>query len=146
MLMDIELYTKVNETIAELQKEFHEMTNRALDMVVMQDDKYRNTEYETIVYGLGCSAGMKSKNYYFNAVNEDDNALAERYYNEPVSFYEHNGEHCMQYRIMVDTMSRNITVFKINYVYAIQPDYIKVQEFHLGNSKFKKKVLQMELA
>ena len=144
MLMDYELHVTLNEVIATVCKDFHEQYNCGIDMVVMQDDKYRNTEYETITYGLGISSGMKSTSYYFNAINDENNEIAQKYYGEPVSYYEHCGEQCMEYRIEVQPMARVITVFEVGFANKYEPVYHKIQEVKLGKSKFASKVLTLD--
>lgn len=154
MLADYELFTMVNAKIAELVNNDKEDFDNELDLVVTQADKYENSEYETVVYGLGSSKGMKSKEYYFNAINDensDEFKIAEKYYNEPVSYYEHVGNVMrggyINYRIQVSPFSRIIKVYKVTYSYSNdpieknKPNYHLLETVNLGVSKFSKKVL-----
>ena len=154
MLADYELFTMVNAKIAELVNNDKEDFDNELDLVVTQADKYENSEYETVIYGLGSSKGMKSKEYYFNAINDensDEFKIAEKYYNEPVSYYEHVGNVMrggyINYRIQVSPFSRIIKVYKVTYSYSNdpieknKPNYHLLETVNLGVSKFSKKVL-----
>lgn len=152
MLMDYELNVKVNEIIADLVETARTDYDVNIDMVVTQDDKYRNTEYETIVIGLGDSKGMKKRDYYFNAVNEDNNELVDKYYNEPVSFYENNGSCCIMYRLIISPLTRVVNVYQVEYILASvsrhgdvskgnnEPTYNKIATYDFGKSKFATKV------
>ena len=141
MLMDYELNVHVNEIIANLVKEAKEEYYTNLDMVVTQNDKYENTQYDNVTIGLGHSKGLPTNLYYFNAVEDDNNEDIEKYYNEPVSYYEHCGKGCMMYRIQVDTMSRIIRIFEVRYGRNDKDViYHTLNELELGDSKFRKKV------
>ena len=110
---DIELFTTLNFKIAEIQR-----TTPRLDLVITQDDKYRNTRDESIIIGLASSDGIKTKEYYFNAVRDfEDGSLVDRYYNEPVYYYEKIGAFtgAVEYEIIVDTMRRRISIYSIAY-------------------------------
>jgi hypothetical protein len=154
MLADYELFTMMNAKIAELVNNDKEHLSNDLDLVVIQADKYENSEYETVVYGIGSSKGMKSKEYYFNAINDensDEFKVAEKYYNEPVSYYEHIGNVMrggyINYRIQVSPFSRVIKVYQVTYSYSNdpveknKPHYQLLETVDLGASKFSKKVL-----
>ena len=154
MFMDYELHTMVNAKIAELVNNDLEHLGNVLDIVVTQTDKYENSEYETIVIGLGSSKGMKSKEYYFNAINDensDEFKIAEKYCNEPVSYYEHVGNVMrggyINYRVQVSPFSRTIKVYEVTYSYPNnpieknKPHYQLLETVDLGASKFSKKVL-----
>lgn len=141
MLMDYELYTTVAETITNLIKDTRKEYGINLDMVVVQTDKYENTEHETVTYGLGCSKGLPKSTYYFNAVEDETNEGAKTYYREPVSYYEHYGKRCMMYRIDISTMFRRIRIFEVSYGATDQDViYRTVDELELGESKFADKV------
>ena len=153
MLMDFELHSVVNAKIAQLVSTSLE-NGVELDLVVTQTDKYHDTEYETVVIGLGSSKGMKSKEYFFNAIqNEQDNLfkVADKYYDEPVNYYERIGSSVgggyISYRLEVQTISRIIKVFEVNYMYSKEqyeinaPVYTLIDTIALGDSKFSKKVL-----
>ena len=154
MLADYELFTMVNAKITELVNNDKEYLGKELDLVVIQSDKYENSEYETVVYGLGSSKGMKSKEYYFNAINDessDEFKVAEKYYKEPVSYYEHIGNTLrggyIDDRIQVSPFNRIIKVYKVTYSYSNdpieknKPHYQLLETVDLGASKFSKKVL-----
>lgn len=153
MLADYELFTMVNAKIAELVNNDKEHLSNNLDLVVTQSDKYENTEYETTIIGLGSSKGMKAKEYYFNARNDkntDEFHVAEKYYNEPVSYYEHIGTISggyISYRLHVDPFKRIIRIYEVSYGYSREPhesnspNYRLIETVDLGASKFSKKVL-----
>ena len=63
MLMDYELHTAVNTKITELIIKAQE-DGLMLDMIVSQTDKYENSRYEQVTYGLGCSKGFNKEKYY----------------------------------------------------------------------------------
>ena len=116
MQMDMELFSTLNFKIAELQR-----NNPRLDLVVTQDDKYRNTRDESIIIGLGSSDGMKTDEYYLNAVQDfEDGSLVDRFYNEPVSYYEKIGSFCgaIEYELYVFPLSRIIRIYSIGYSYS----------------------------
>lgn len=154
MLQDYELFTVVNAKISELVNKAKEEFGVELDMVVSQTDKYENTRDESIVYGLGCSKGLKSEKYYFNAMSDETSeyhALAELYYNEPVSYYEHVGtvdkfslsSNPIMYNIQVDTFRRHIVVYEVGYGAKNEPIYTKVDTVDLKPSKFQKKIKEV---
>ena len=151
MLMDYELHVAVNAKIAELVNKAQE-DGITLDMIVSQADKYENTPYETIAYGLGSSKGLNSEKYYFNAIEDEKspyNKLTETYYNEPVSYYEHIGTvdksslkpNPIEYNITVNTFSRVITVYHVTYDSNNSPVYNEIEQVNLKPSKFTKKVI-----
>jgi len=97
---------------------------------------------------------MKSKEYYFNAINDensDEFKVAEKYYNEPVSYYEHIGNVMrggyINYRVAVSPFSRIIRIYAVSYSYSSEPHesnkphYQLIETVDLGASKFAKKVL-----
>lgn len=136
--MDYELHVHLNELIADLVS-IEGYSN--VDMVVTQTSKYKDTEYDELVIGLGCSKGLPTDRYYFNVLNGSSSIeFEEEWYEEPVTYYERMGKRCMLYRIVVSTMTRHAVVYEIGYGYKDEPIYHKVRELNLGNSKFKKKV------
>lgn len=151
MLMDFELHTKVNEVIQNLVREAKEEFNADLDLLVVQDDKYRNSEYEEIVYGIGRTKGMKKEEYYFNAIKFSEFTrefkIADKYQDEPVSYYEHIGTGFagyISYRISVNTFNRIIKVYEVGYVREngeTVPSYHAINTIDMGKSKFAKKVI-----
>lgn len=157
MLMDYELHTVVNSKIAQLINEAKDNEVAVdLDMILTQTDKYENTEYETIIIGIGFSKGLKTDQYYFNAINDENNEnfkLADKCFNEPVTYYEHVGNSFyghITYRIKVDTMSRKITVYEVSYAYkynqGLEPHYKVLENIDLKPSKFSKKIKRTVVA
>lgn len=151
MLIDFELHTKVNEVIQNLVREAKEEFNADLDLLVVQDDKYRNTLYENVIYGIGRTKGMKKEEYYFNATRLSENTrefqIADKYYNEPVNYYEHIGTGFagyISYRVSVNTLNRVIEVYEVGYNRengATVPTYHKINTIDMGKSKLAKKVI-----
>lgn len=152
MLMDYELHTAVNAKIMEIINNAH-AEGYDLDMIVSQTDKYENSRYEQITYGLGCSKGFNKEKYYFNAIADEKSEyfkLADKYFNEPVSYYENVGTVDkyslkplpMSYRLDVDTFNRIIRVFHITYSMG-EPVYNRVETIDLKPSKFQKKIVDM---
>ena len=152
MLMDYELHTAVNTKITELIIKAQE-DGLMLDMIVSQTDKYENSRYEQVTYGLGCSKGFNKEKYYFNAIADETSEyfkLADKYYNEPVSYYENVGtvdkysmkSNPMEYRIDVDTFSRVIRVHHITYGATNNPIYNIIETINLKPSKFQSKFIE----
>ena len=151
MLMDFELHAKVNEVIQNLVREAKEEFNADLDLLVVQDDKYRNSEYEEIVYGIGRTKGMKKEEYYFNAIRLSEYTrefrIADKYHDEPVNYYERIGTGFagyISYRIEVNTFNRVIKVYEVGYVREngeTVPSYRNIDTIDMGKSKFAKKFL-----
>lgn len=154
MLMDYELHTQVNAKIAELVQNDLTHLGNIIDLIITQTDKYENTEYEEIIIGLGSSKGMKSKEYYFNAVQDEKSEYfktADKYYNEPVNYYEHIGNVMrggyINYRLQVSPFNRTIRVYQVSYGYSNDPVEFNKPSYHLletvdlGASKLAKKVL-----
>lgn len=145
MQMDMELFSTLNFKIAELQR-----NNPRLDLVVMQDDKYRNTRDESIVIGLGSSDGMKTDEYYFNAVQDfEDGSLVDRFYNEPVSYYERIGAFCgaIEYELYVFPLSRKIRIYSIGYSSSngeLHPLSHFEEEVKLPMGKLQKKLQEFD--
>lgn len=157
MLMDFELHTMVNAKISELVLKAKEDFNTDIDMIVSQTSKYADTEYETIEYGLGCSKGLKSEKYYFNAIlneNSEYNKLVNKCYHEPVTYYEQLGEidksslvpSPILYKVLVQTFSRVITIYEVGFDSDNKPVYTKLETIDLKPSKFAKKIQHVEVA
>ena len=121
-ILDYKFYTQVNKVIADVIQEAKEIygSDVNLDLLVVQDDKYRNTQYETIIYGIGSTSNMRENEKYTNALEQEntrESRLAEQYYNEPVSYYEHVGDlhGYISYRVMVYPATETIKVVEVSY-------------------------------
>ena len=151
MLMDFELYQAVTDKINNIVKAYYTLYKINLDMVISQTaDKYENSEYEIIMYALGTSNKLGTEKYYFNALNNENSKyheLVQKFYNEPVWYYENLGTvdkysskpNPIIYHIEVETFRKRIKIYQVNY-YNNTPRYTTVDVIDLKSSKFAKKV------
>lgn len=151
MLMDFELYQAVNNKINDIVKTYYKLYKINIDMIISQTDKYENSEYESITYALGTSNKLNTEKYYFNALNNENSKyheLAQKFYNEPVWYYENLGtvdkynskSNSVVYHIEVETFRKRIKIYQVNYNYNNAPRYTTIEIINLKPSKFAKKV------
>ena len=151
MLMDFELYQAVNNKINDIVKTYSELYKINIDMVISQTNKYENSEYESITYALGTSNKLNTEKYYFNALNNENSKyheLAQKFYNEPVWYYENLGtvdkynskSNPVVYHIEVETFRKRIKIYQVNYNYSNAPRYTTIEIINLKPNKFAKKV------
>ena len=154
MLLDYELFTVVNAKVSELVTNYFNNYGVELDMITTQTDKYENSRDESITIGIGSSKGIKTKEYYFNVFNDETTnefKVADKYFNEPVSYYEHIGTAVgggyITYHLDIQPLRRIINVYKVVYSYPQQkpdlnePHFEKIETINLKDSKFMKKVV-----
>lgn len=150
MLMDFELHQVVTNKINDIVKTYSKLYKINLDMIVSQTDKYENSEYESITYALGTSNRLDTEKYYFNALNNENSKyheLAQKFYNEPVWYYENLGtvdkysskSNPIMYHIEVETLRRRIKIYQVTY-HNNKPRYTTLDVIDLKSSKFAKKV------
>ena len=154
MLADYELFTMVNAKIAELVNTAQQELGIEIDMIISNTDKYENTRDESIEIALGCSKGLKSERYYFNAINDEKSEyfqLADKYFNEPVRYYEEVGtvdrfslgNLPVAFHIQVQTFRRIITIYKVGYGVKNEPIFTKIETIDMKPSKFQKKIKEV---
>lgn len=118
MFINFEVTKTVMSKLDEYQKEF------GGDTVVTETDKYEGTEYETIVFALVTTKGLKKEEYHFNSTDEEP-ALWKQY----VAYYRKLGR--VGIEIHVCPITGSISVYEVGYGYKNEPVFTKIEELEL---------------